>query len=66
MNEWQQCLVVCLLFLDVWHLDIECYRGNVKDIFFLQVAVLLQHMKKVVLFGEQLMVLDVVHHLARV
>ncbi len=63
LDEGQHRRVVRGLLPDVRHLHIECHWRVVEHILLLEVAVLLHNLEQVTLLCDQVVVLQMVHHL---
>jgi len=63
LKEWIYCLIVDHCVIEVCNLDIECNWHVVPGVFFVQLWVPLNHLKKIKLLGELLVALEVIHHL---
>ena len=62
-GEGLQCLVDQLVARGVWDLNKDRDRHQVEGILLVQVTEALHHHQEVVLLGEELVMLEVIHHL---
>ena len=62
-GEGLQCLVDQLVSRGVWDLNKDRDRHQIEGILLVQVTEALHHHQEVVLLGEELVMLEVIHHL---